>query len=187
MVDLNTDTSTERTVPPQTETTRERPSVRDELRRSFADARREEEPREREAREPEVEEEPVEEAVETEAPAEGEPSERTTEARGAGESEEAETEPSTRRETQAAPTAWSKEAKAAFTHLPEHVKKAVAKREADVEKGIKNVKDSYKEVDEALAPYVPMIRQFGTTPGQAVRQLFAWCAALGKDADEAFP
>jgi len=36
MVDLNTDTSVERTVPPPAETTRdrERPSVRDELRKS---------------------------------------------------------------------------------------------------------------------------------------------------------
>src|SRR5258706_13270011 len=130
MVDLNTDTSVERTVPPPAETTRERPSVRDELRKSFADARRDDE-----TREPEVEEEPVEEAAETEAATEAEPTERTTEARGTGESEDIEAEPSVRRETQAAPTAWSKEAKAAFTHLPEHVKKAVLKREGDVEKG----------------------------------------------------
>src|SRR5258706_16005659 len=107
MVDLNTDTSVERTVPPPAETTRERPSVRDELRKSFADARRDDE-----TREPEVEEEPVEEVAETEAATETEPAERTTEARGAGagESEDTEAEPSARRETQAAPTAWSKEA-----------------------------------------------------------------------------
>ncbi len=184
----NQDTSTERTVPPPTETTRERerPSVRDELRRSFADARRDDEARE--TREPEVEEEPVvEEAAETETTAEAEPTERATEARGAGESEGTEAEPSTRRETQAAPAAWSKEAKAAFTHLPDHVKKAVVKREADVEKGIKNLKDSYKEIDDALAPYVPMIRQFQKTPGQAVAQLFSWFDALAKNPDEAFP
>src|SRR5258706_10186441 len=187
-MELNQDTSTERTVPPPTETTRERerPSVRDELRRSFAEARRDDETRE--TREPEVEEEPVvEEAAETETPAEAEPTERTTEARGAGESEDTEVEPSTKRETQAAPAAWSKEAKAAFTHLPEHVKRAVVKREADVEKGIKNLKDSYKEIDEALAPYVPMIRQFQKTPGQAVAQLFSWFDALAKNPDEAFP
>src|SRR6266436_5877661 len=186
-MDLNQDTSTERTVPPPTETTRERerPSVRDELRRSFADARRDDETRE--TREPEVEEEPAEEAVETEAVTEAESTERTTEARGAGESEDTEAEPSTKRETQAAPAAWSKEAKAAFTHLPDHVKKAVVKREADVEKGIKNLKDSYKEIDEAIAPYVPMIRQFQKTPGQAITQLFSWFDALAKNPDEAFP
>src|SRR5258706_12546132 len=187
-MELNQDTSTERTVPPPTETTRERerPSVRDELRRSFAEARRDDETRE--TREPEVEEEPVvEEAAETETPAEAEPTERTTEARGAGEREDTEVEPSTKRETQTAPAAWSKEAKAAFTHLPEHVKRAVVKREADVEKGIKNLKDSYKEIDEALAPYVPMIRQFQKTPGQAVAQLFSWFDALAKNPDEAFP
>src|SRR5882672_11813533 len=183
-MDLDQNTSVERTVPPPTETTRERerPSVRDELRKSFADARRDDE-----TREPEVEEEPVEEAVETDAATEAEPAERTTEARGAGESEDTEAEPSTRRETQAAPTAWSKEAKAAFTHLPDHVKKAVVKREADVEKGIKNLKDSYKEIDEAIAPYVPMIRQFQKTPGQAITQLFSWFDALAKNPDEAFP
>src|SRR5882672_2191814 len=185
MVDLNIDTSVERTIPPPAETTRERerPSVRDELRKSFADARRDDETRET----PEVEEEPIEEVTETEAVAEAEPTERTTEARGAGESEDTEAEPSTRRETQAAPTAWSKEAKAAFTHLPDHVKKAVVKREADVEKGIKNLKDSYKEIDEAIAPYVPMIRQFQKTPGQAITQLFSWFDALAKNPDEAFP
>src|SRR5882672_6352894 len=183
-MDLDQNTSTERTVPPPTETPRdrERPSVRDELRKSFADARRDEE-----TREPEVEEEPVEEVAETEAATEAEPAERTTEARGAGESEDTEAEPSTRRETQTAPTAWSKEAKAAFTHLPEHVKKAVLKREGDVEKGIKSLKDSYKEIDEAIAPYVPMIRQFQKTPGQAITQLFSWFDALAKNPDEAFP
>ena len=186
-MDVNQDTSVERTVPPPTETTRERerPSVRDELRRSFADARRDDETRE--TREPEVEEEPAEEAVETEAVTEAESTERTTEARGAGESEDTEAEPSTKRETQAAPTAWSKEAKAAFTHLPDHVKKAVIKREADVEKGIKSLKDNYKEIDEAIAPYVPMIRQFQKTPGQAITQLFSWFDALAKNPDEAFP
>src|SRR5882672_4311470 len=185
MVDLNIDTSVERTIPPPAETTRERerPSVRDELRKSFADARRDDETRET----PEVEEEPIEEVTETEAVAEAEPTERTTEARGAGESEDTEAEPSTRRETQAAPTAWSKEAKAAFTHLPDHVKKAVVKREADVEKGIKSLKDSYKEIDEAIAPYVPMISQFQKTPGQAITQLFSWFDALAKNPDEAFP
>src|SRR5882672_8587311 len=183
-MDLDQNTSVERTVPPPTETTRERerPSVRDELRKSFADARRDDE-----TREPEVEEEPVEEAVETDAATEAEPRERTTEARGTGESEDTEAESSVRRETQAAPTAWSKEAKAAFTHLPEHVKKAVLKREADVEKGIKSLKDSYKEIDEAIAPYVPMIRQFQKTPGQAITQLFSWFDALAKNPDEAFP
>lgn len=192
-MELNQETSTDRPIPP-TESTRERerPSVRDSLRQSFADARRDEEilDRDREARAPrdeEVTEEPVEEEV-TET-AEGE-----TEAEASSETEAESEQPTERKETKpatstttAAPTSWTREAKAEWSKLPERIKREVLKREKDVEKGVEALKNQYKEIDEAIAPYAPVIRQFQKTPGQAVSQLFAWFDALAKNPDQAFP
>jgi hypothetical protein len=148
-------------------------SVRESLKRSFEDARRDEpddEPDDRQLRTREPEEPTDTEPVET---PEGEEQERT--------------EPRARAESQAAPSAWDKVAKAEWANLPEKVKAAVIKREKDVEKGVQSLKNQYAEVDQAIAPYQQTIRQFNKTPGQAVGQLFAWFDALAKDPDQAFP
>jgi hypothetical protein len=179
-METNVDTQvTDRAPPTDTSAPRERLSVRDSLRQSFADARQEEETTERQARtdEPEVEvEEPVEETTETPEvePAEGEAEETTT--------TEAEPKPKA-----GPPVAWTKNAKDAWPHLPEAVKQAAIKREADVEKGIKAIKDKYSELDQVLAPYDGMIKQFNKTRGQAVGQMFSWFDALSKNPDQSFP
>lgn len=150
-------------------------SVRESLKRSFADARRDEEPEE-DATHTEAEStEPADDAEPVEA-ADGDVEEQEqTEPR-------AKTAPA-----QAAPAAWTKEAKAEWANLPDKVKAAVAKREKDVEKGVESLKNQYSEIDQAIAPYANTIRQFQKTPGQAVAQLFAWFDALAKDPDQAFP
>lgn len=159
-------------------------SVRESLKQSFRDARRDEEPEdEREPREADTrrerEVEPAEgqeaEPAEAEEPAEGEEQERAA--------------PRTR--TEAAPAAWDKTAKAEWANVPDKVKAAVIKREKDVERGVEHLKQQvhqrYGEIDEAIAPYDQVIRQFNKTPGQAVAQLFAWFDALAKNPDQAFP
>lgn len=61
------------------------------------------------------------------------------------------------------PHGWSPEAKAAFGALPEHVQQAVAKREAEVNKGFEKLAD-YK----GLEPFADIAKQAGTTVAKAV-------------------
>ncbi len=184
-METNIDTQvTDRAPPADTSTPRERPTVRDALRNAFADRREAEETTEREARTqdetPEVEE-PVEETTET---TEAEPAEGTAEAEAGAEDAETEPKPTPKA---TAPVAWPKAAKEAFQHLPESVKAAVVKREADVQKGIDNLKAQHSELDQVLTPYDPMIKQFGKTRGQAVAQMFSWFDALSRNPDQSFP
>jgi hypothetical protein len=163
---------------------RERVSVRDSLRNAFDDARRDEGARssEREAPEDETIEEEVVEAAEGDET----PVEEPDEGIDTPVVERDEAEPAAPKPI-AAPTSWTKEAKAEWAKTPDRIKKEVLKREKDMERGVEAIKSKYAEVDQALAPYMPTIQQFGKTPGQAVGQLFAWFDALAKNPDEAFP
>ena len=86
-----------------------------------------------------------------------------------------------------APAAWTKEAKEVWAQLPPAVQAAVVKREADVQKGVDELKQRYTDLDQALAPHVQAIRQHGHTPAQAVHQMFSWFQALTANPDAAFP
>ncbi len=90
-------------------------------------------------------------------------------------------------ETTPAPAAWTKEAKEAWAALPPAVQAAVTKRETDVQKGVDELKAKYADLDTALAPHIPVIRQFGHTPAQAVGQMFEWFKQLSLRPNEAFP
>ena len=151
-------------------------SVRESLKRSFEDARRED------TSDREVEEE-------QEELAEGETTEEVASSEGEGEDADkaVAAAPKAKAEAQAAPAAWSKDAKAEWANIPEKVKAAIVKREKDVERGVEHLKSQYSEIDQAIAPYANTIKQFQKTPGQAVAQLFAWFDALAKDPDQAFP
>jgi len=81
----------------------------------------------------------------------------------------------------AAPSAWSKEAKAVWAHLPPAAKAAIEKRERDVERGVSELKARYADLDKVLEPHMPTIRSFGHSASDAVRQLFAWHMHLAKD------
>lgn len=83
-----------------------------------------------------------------------------------------------------APEAWTKEAKAVWGQLPPAVQAAVAKREADMQAGVENLKKGYKELDEAIKPYQEAIAGHKTTPAAAVKQLFDWMMALTNEAAE---
>jgi hypothetical protein len=85
------------------------------------------------------------------------------------------------------PAAWAKEAKAEWEKLPPAVQQAVTKREEDVKKGVDELKGKYADLDQALAPHIPVIRQHGHTPAQAVQQMFSWFQALSANPDAAFP
>ncbi len=85
------------------------------------------------------------------------------------------------------PEGWSREAKAEWAKVPTAVQAAVTKREADVNKGVQELRQRYTDIDQALAPRMDIIRAHGHTPGQAVNQLFAWFEALSNNPKMAFP
>lgn len=187
-MDLNTESPVDTRTPPggadsSREAPRERLSLKDELRKSFDEARSRDEVRSRDTERPEDEEvaEEVTEPETTEPEVEADSGVETPEVGATGTEERAVPK------TQAAPAAWTKESKAEWAKLPEKIRKEVLKREADVEKGVKALKDQYKEIDDAIAPYATTIQQFGKTRGQAVTQLFSWFDALAKNPDQAFP
>src|SRR5580700_4688999 len=88
----------------------------------------------------------------------------------------------TQQQQVAAPEAWAKEAKAAWAQVPPAAQAAILKREQDVSQGVENLKRGYKELDDALKPYMGAIQEHKTTPGAAVKQLFDWMLALTNEA-----
>ena len=61
------------------------------------------------------------------------------------------------------------------------------KREADMAKGVEELKGKYKDIDTAFAPHMDAIRRHGHTPAQATAQLFGWFQALAANPKVAFP
>lgn len=87
----------------------------------------------------------------------------------------------------AAPSSLSKETRAIWDTLPEVVRNDIIKREGDTAKGVEQLKTRYQPIDEALAPYRPLLQQVGKTEGDAIKQLFAWHEALaGPNKAQAF-
>jgi hypothetical protein len=86
-----------------------------------------------------------------------------------------------------APEGWAKEAKAVWEQLPPAVQTAVNKREADMAKGVDDLKKKQAEIDQVLQPRMEVIRRHGHTPAQAVNQLFSWFEALSANPTVAFP
>ncbi len=87
----------------------------------------------------------------------------------------------------AAPASLSKDTRALWESLPEVVRNDIVKREADTQRGVEQLKARYQPLDEAIAPYRPLLQQAGKTDGDAIRQLFAWHQALaGPNKAQAF-
>ena len=78
----------------------------------------------------------------------------------------------------AAPASLSKEIKAQWDKLDPAVRSEFVRREADVAKGIEQLKASYRGYDEALAPLRDEIRSVGKTEAEAIRMLADWRQAL---------
>jgi hypothetical protein len=170
-----------------------RSSLRQSLEKSFDDARKAEPKEEADERDASGrfkkghqvgERTRARAAPEPEDEAASEAPEAVEEQSAASETEEPEApaEPET-----AAPAGWAKEAKAEWAKLPKAVQAAVSKRETDMEKGVKELKTKYEDVERAYLPYMDAIRQNGHTPAQAVEQLFGWFRALQANPDIAFP
>ena len=85
------------------------------------------------------------------------------------------------------PEAFGKELGGSWATVPPAWQAAIAKREADMQKGVDELKAKQADIDKALAPHMNAIRQNGHTPAQAINQLFAWFQALSVNPNEAFP
>lgn len=86
-----------------------------------------------------------------------------------------------------APASLSPEAKAAWANAPKEVKEAFVKREADMQRGVDELKQRYTQIDQALAPHTDALRQMNATPGQAVDRMFLWFKALSGTPASSFP
>ena len=86
-----------------------------------------------------------------------------------------------------APESLSKEAKEAWAKAPPEIQAAFIKREQDMQAGVQQLQQRYRQIDEAISPHTDALRQMNATPGEAVNRMFLWFKALaGKPAD-AFP
>ena len=88
---------------------------------------------------------------------------------------------------QAAPTSWAKEKHQIWGGLPREAQDYILQRERESQEGVQQLKRQYEEIDAVIAPHKPLIQRFNQTPGQTIRQLFEWNAALaGPYKTEAF-
>jgi len=113
---------------------------------------------------------------------ESEPDDETTD--DSGDAEPVVEEPKVSDKTEVktkAPVGWTKEAKAEWAKLPEHVRASIAKREKEVSDGFAGTKQAterLREFDTVIAPHMPAIQQFGVSPAQTVGKLFEWFTVL---------
>lgn len=87
----------------------------------------------------------------------------------------------------APPASLTPEAKAAWANAPKEIKEAFVKREADMQRGVDELKQRYTQIDQALAPHTDALRQMNATPGQAVDRMFLWFKALAGTPASSFP
>src|SRR5262249_50718650 len=86
-----------------------------------------------------------------------------------------------------APNSWTREARVEWAKLPPRVQQEIAKRETDMQRGVDQLKQGYREIDEALSPWHGEMQSFGKTPAQTIDQMFKWYAAMAQNPDAAFP
>jgi len=130
-----------------------------------------------EAREPEVKVEQPKETPQI-APASGEeePSERPRDEKGKfAPKEQPETPPVTAAPSfTPAPNSWSAQAKAKWAAIDPEIRAEIAKREGDMERGVRKIDEERsfaKEMQKIVAPYEATIRAAGTTVPAAVQSV----------------
>ena len=91
-----------------------------------------------------------------------------------------------------APPGWTAEEGKAFNQAPPELRAAIHRRETDLRRGLsqateeaKQVRQTWQEVEQAIAPYAQQFQRAGVTPGRVVNQLMAWQQFLDNDTDRA--
>ncbi len=85
------------------------------------------------------------------------------------------------------PEGWPPAAANEWASMSPTAQAVVAKRFAETQKGVTELKARYADIDRAVQPHLDAIRSHGHTPAQAVHQLFAWFQALAQNPGQAFP
>ena len=85
------------------------------------------------------------------------------------------------------PASLPKELKAEWDKAPPAIQQAFLKREADMAKGVEELKNRYSLIDQAIAPHNDALRQMNATPADAVNRMFLWFKALAGSPAQAFP
>jgi hypothetical protein len=90
-------------------------------------------------------------------------------------------------DTSEAPKSWRADEKAYYDALPQQIKNAIHRREADVQKGVSDLKARYEREDRAWAPHEQALRQFGVDRVGAIERLFGWHDILSRNPQQAWP
>lgn len=85
------------------------------------------------------------------------------------------------------PASLPKELHAEWANAPKAIQEAFVKREQDMQRGVDELKQRYSKIDEALAPHQEALRQMNATPAEAVNRMFLWFKALSNSPAQAFP
>jgi len=85
----------------------------------------------------------------------------------------------------AAPATAPKEVQALWDKLPQEAQAVFAKREADMLKGVEQIKSRLKPFEDAFAPVMGQLQQLRKTPAEAAQQLLSWQAALANPRTQA--
>jgi hypothetical protein len=84
----------------------------------------------------------------------------------------------------APPTSWSAEAKALYNDLPQPIRDAIAKREAEVSQGFSQYRDrtqSAAQIESLLAPRRQVFQQHGLNDAQAIERLMVVSDGLARN------
>jgi hypothetical protein len=82
------------------------------------------------------------------------------------------------------PSSWRPEARAEWEHLPQHVRDAIAKREAEVSQGFSQYRDrtqSAAQIESMLAPRRQVFQQYGLNDAQAIERLMVVSDGLARN------
>jgi hypothetical protein len=85
------------------------------------------------------------------------------------------------------PPGWPREAAEQWRTMTPAQQAVVNTRLAQSEQGVRQIRERYGALDQALEPHLEAMRAHNLTPPQAVSQLFAWFQALARNPGVAFP
>jgi hypothetical protein len=87
-------------------------------------------------------------------------------------------------DTSAPPKSWRSEEKSQYDALPPAIKNAVHRREQEMQRGVDELKSRFAQEDAAWQPHEQVLRSFGKSRADTVTQLWN---ALAANPREAFP
>jgi hypothetical protein len=90
-------------------------------------------------------------------------------------------------DTSSAPKSWRADERAHYNSLPPAIKNAVHRREQEMSAGVEQIKQKHAAEDAAWLPHESVLKSFGKSRAETVTQLMSWWNALAANPHEAFP